>query len=275
VSVGIDQWYHRRQKDAEGDFYRKIALQSPQNNMNSTTQGLFLATADGKLLGFTNNRSPEWVKAMLKKGLAGFSPGEAALLSNPKPDPNFTYKVPEGGTVLNVTSKVLSGQDLSVAKDLCMFNESMGRDVLWTRKEENEALARGTFPETLKRRMALYSLIDNTRGEPHPWEASDLRKFEVSIKDGVLTGTVHLETAKGDRGYQAELRGAVESKDGKLTRLDLVARGRAWGASGCTEVAKPKDKFQLAIAYRLATGLDEADKVMPQGAKAWFPDYIR
>ena len=60
MSVAIDQWYHRRQKDVEGDFYRKIAGQSPQNNFNATTQGLFLATPDGKLLGFTNHRSPDW-----------------------------------------------------------------------------------------------------------------------------------------------------------------------------------------------------------------------
>jgi hypothetical protein len=266
---------HRRQKDAEGDFYRKIAGQSPQNNFNSTTQGLFLAAADGKLLGFTNNRSPDRVRAILKEGLGKFTPSEADLLANPKPDPTFSYKVPEGGLILNVTSRVLSGQDLSVAKDLGMFNESLGRDVLWTRREENESLARGVFPETLKRRMALYTLIDNTRGEPHPWDAGDVRAFEASIKDGVLTGRVHLETAKGDRGYKAELRGAVESKDGKLTRLDLVALGEAWGASGCTEVAKPKDKFRLAVAYRIATGKDEADRVMPQGAKAWFPEYMR
>ena len=107
----IDQWYTRRQKDAEGEFYRKIAGQSPQNNFNSTTQGLFLATPDGKLLGFTNNRSPEWVRAMLKKGLAGFTPGEAELLTNPKPDPNFTYRPPEGGLILSATSKVLKGYE--------------------------------------------------------------------------------------------------------------------------------------------------------------------
>ena len=167
MSVAIDQWYHRRQKDVEGDFYRKIAGQSSQNNFDSTTQGLFLAGADGKLLGFTNHRSPERVKAVLKDGLARFTPAEAELLVNAKPDPNFSYKVPDGGLVLNVTSKVLAGQDVSVSKDLTMFNESMGRDVLWTRKDENDALARGVFPESLKRRMALYTLIDNTRGEPH------------------------------------------------------------------------------------------------------------
>ena len=55
----------------------------------------------------------------------------------------------------------------------------------------------------------------------------------------------------------------------------MVAKGQGWGASGCTEVGKPKDKFTLAVACRLASGTDEADKVMPQGAKSWLPDYLR
>ena len=40
VPVAIDQAYQRRQKDTEGDFYRKIAGQGPRSNFNNTTQGL-------------------------------------------------------------------------------------------------------------------------------------------------------------------------------------------------------------------------------------------
>ena len=47
IPVAIDQAYQRRQKDAEGEFYRKIAGQSPRNNFNSTTQGFYVATASG------------------------------------------------------------------------------------------------------------------------------------------------------------------------------------------------------------------------------------
>jgi hypothetical protein len=89
----------------------------------------------------------------------------------------------------------------------------------------------------------------------------------------VITGSAHLEN--GSCGFQAELRGAVEAKDGKVARLDLVARGTAWGHSGTTAAAAPKGKFTLAVAYRLAPGTDEADKVTPQGAKSWLPDYLR
>jgi hypothetical protein len=275
VNLAIDQWYTRRQKDPEGDFYRKIAGQSPQNNFNSTTQGLFIAAPDGKLLGFTNNRSPEWVRAMLKKALADFRPAEAELLTNAKPDPNYNYRPPEGGLVVTVTTKVLSGYEAALNTEIGFFQNSLGRDVLWVRKDEREALARGELMDSLKKRLAMFNLLDNTRGEPHHWEAAEIKKLEMSLKGGVLSGTVHLETATGDRAYLAEIRGAVEAKDGKIIRFDVVSRGQAWGASGCTLVAKPKDKFTLAVACRLASGTDEADKVMPQGAKSWLPDYLR
>ena len=49
LPVALDQAYQRRQKDTEGEFYRKIASQSPRNNFNSTTQGFFVADAAGKL----------------------------------------------------------------------------------------------------------------------------------------------------------------------------------------------------------------------------------
>ena len=73
VPVAIDQFYQRQQKDAEGDFYRKIATQGPWKDLNGTTQGLYIATADGKLLGFNNNRGPERIRALLKQSLLHFS----------------------------------------------------------------------------------------------------------------------------------------------------------------------------------------------------------
>lgn len=275
MSVAIDQWYHRRQKDAEGDFYRKVAGQSPQNNFNATTQGLHLATPDGKLLGFTNNRSPEWVKAMLKKGLAAYQPSESEAIRNATPDKTWSYAPPAGGLVITVTGKVLEGHELSSDPSIRMFQESMGRDTLWLRRDEHEALARGEVPASVKTRMARYTLLDFTRGEPAFWAPEDVRSFDLALKDGVLAGTAHVENKAGTCGFKADLRGVVEAKDGKVVRFDLVARGAAWGHSGTTAVGAPKGKFTLAIAYRLAPGTDEADKVTPQGAKSWFPDYIR
>ena len=40
VPVAIDQAYQRRQQDAEGEFYRRIAGQGPRNDFRNTTQGM-------------------------------------------------------------------------------------------------------------------------------------------------------------------------------------------------------------------------------------------
>jgi hypothetical protein len=212
---------------------------------------------------------------MLKKALADFQPSEAPLLSNPKPDPNYNYHPPEGGLVVTVTTKVLAGYAAAPSAEIAFFQNSLGRDLLWIRKDEQEALARGELMESLKRRIAKFNLLDNTRGEPHPWEDTEIKKVEMSLSGGILTGSVHLETASGDRAYLAQIRGVVEAAQGKVTRFDLVSQGEARGASGCTLVARPKEGFTLAVAFRLASGKDEADRVTPQGAKSWLPDYLR
>ncbi len=210
---------------------------------------------------------------MLKKGLGAFKPAEATAIKNAAPDKNFSYEAPRGGLVITVTAKVLDGHELSKDPSVRMFQESMGRDTLWLRQDEHAALARGEFPASVKTRLARFTLSDFTRGEPGFWDPKDIRSFDLALKDGVLTGAAHLENAAC--GFKADLRGAVETKDGKVVRFDLVARGTAWGHSGTTAEAAPKGKFTLAVAYRLAPGTDEADKVTPQGAKAWLPDYLR
>lgn len=252
-----------------------MAGQRGITDFSGTTQGLYVCTSDGKLLGFTNNRSPDWLKAVLKKALADFKPADAAALKVEKADANYVYQPPAGGLVITVTSKILEGYEKSPDFHTRLFQESMGRDTFWARKDEREALARGEFPATLASRLARFNLIDNTRGEPAPWNASEVKKLDLAMKDGVVTGVVHLESADKTRGYKADLRGIVESKDGAVTRLDLVARGEGWGYSGTTAAAAPKGKFTLAVTLRLASGTDEADKIAPQGAKSWLPDYLK
>ena len=83
-----------------------------------------------------------------------------------------------------------------------------------------------------------------------------------------------LRTAKGDRGYEAELLGRIETKAGKVTRLDVVAKGEFWGEGTYTRNA-PKGRFPLAIAFTLADGKDAADTIPPQGSRGWLPGYMR
>jgi hypothetical protein len=273
VPVAIDQFYQRQQKDAEGNFYRTIATQGPWKDVDGTTQGLYIATADGKLLAFNNNRGPEPIKRLLEKSLRDFQPVAVSSIKPGEADPRFARTPPQGGLVVRVTAKVLGGYEETDDEWQKIFQSALSRDNLWIRKDEHQALVRGELLDSLKHRIAQFHLIDNTRGEPQMWDDADIRKLDLRLDGGKLTGTVQLENKSGDHGYYAELLGFVESDKGRVVRLDIVAKGLYWGDSLFTRGA-PKGKFPLAVAFSLASGDLEADRVPPQGSKGWLPGYI-
>ena len=276
VPVAIDQWYQRKQRDAEGDFYRKVAGQGPRNDFNDTTQGFYVATAEGQLLGFNNNRGSERVLGLLERSLNEFRPGGqglAALKALTATDPRYARQPPEGGLVVRVMSKVLGGYDEPDREREEIFQSAIGRDNLWIRGDEHQALVEGRVPDSLATRIARFHLIDNTRGEPPMWAVKDIRRLELTLNEGRLRGSLLLETSDGRRGYEAELLGFVESEGDKVTRFDVVAKGQFWGEGRYTRGA-PKGKFPLAIAFKLADGQDLADGVPPQGTKGWLASYL-
>ena len=274
IPVAIDQAYQRRQKDNEGKFYQKIANQGPRKIGRGTTQGLYTADASGRLLAFTNNRGAQRVQRMLQTALQKHRPVKVAAITKGTPDARYNPQPPKGGLVVRVTSKILGGYEEPENEWRRIFQTSLGRDNLWIRADEHAALAKGQLPKSLLKRLARYHLVDNTRGEPPMWRENEIQKLEGKITNDQLRAAVQLRTAKGDRGYDAQLLGKVETKNGKIPRLDLVASGQFWGEGSYTRNA-PKGKFPLAIAFTLADGKDAADTVPPQGSRGWLPGYIK
>ncbi len=274
IPVAIDQAYQRRQKDNEGRFYQKIANQGPRKIGRGTTQGLYTADAAGTLLAFTNNRGAQRVQRMLQTALQKHQPVKVAAITKGLPDARYNPQPPEGGLVVRVTSKILSGYEEPENEFRRIFQTSLGRDNLWIRADEHTKLAKGQLPKSLLKRLARYHLVDNTRGEPTMWRENEIEKLEGKIINGQLRATVQLKTAKGDRGYHTQLLGKLEIKNGRVTRLDLVAKGQFWGEGTYTRNA-PKGKFPLAIAFTLADGKDAADNIPPQGSRGWVQGYIQ
>ncbi len=276
IPVAIDQAYQRRQQDGEGEYYRKIAGQGPRNNFNGTTQGLYIATADGKLLVYNNNRGPDRIERLMRRALEEFRPVPTTLTKLGRPDPRWGQPTPpDGGLVVQVTSKVLAGYEKTDDHWRNIFQSALGLDNLWIRKDEHEALLRGNLSKSLLIRLARFHLVDNTRGEPPMWQPEDIRNLDLSITDGrVIKGTVHLETKSGNRGYQAKIVGVIESKGNKVVRFDIVSKGQFWGEGRYTRGA-PKGKFPFAVAFKLAAKDDVFAKVPPQGSRGWMDGYIK
>ena len=275
IAVAIDQAYQRRQQDAEGEFYRKIAGQGPRNNFQSTTQGFYIASADGTLLLYNNNRDPEKLNRLMQQRLQDFkAPSTATPISPGTLDARYNPSLPKEGCVVRVQARVLGGYPPTTDRWQKIFQSSLSRDNLWISKAEQQALTKGQVMQSLQERIARFHLVDNTRGEPSMWKKQEIRQLKITFDGTTLRGSVHLETDDGKRGYVAQLMGKIELRSGKIVRFDMVADGSFWGHGPYSGNA-PKGRFPLAVGFRLADGTDAADQVPPQGSRGWVQGYIR
>jgi hypothetical protein len=272
VCVGIAHNGAGRRKDAEGDFARKLI------GKGGTLQGLHVINTAGDLVGYVYDFRPQSVVAMLEKSLKKFKPVDAPAIDFKDKDKRFT--MPEDGLVVFTIAKVLAGHDpVKAAKRTIQhdmetaWKNSMGREHVWIRNDEVNALVTGELPDSLRKRIVRYHLVDNTRGTPTGWTENEIKKVEMKLENGALKGSVHLETKDGKRGYQADLLGFVQAKDGKLTRFDIVAHGQFWGHGTYTPGA-PKGRFPLAISFTLGHADDPLYKLVPDAVRC-YADYLR
>src|SRR5262245_37377930 len=157
VCVGIAHNGAGRRKDAEGDFARKMI------GSGGTLQGLHVINTKGELVGYVYDFRPASVTAMLEKALQNFKPVEAPAIDFSVKDKRFV--LPEGGVVVAVTAKVLAGQEpIKAAEGTIQYDmekawkHSMGREHLWVRPDEVQALGKGELPESLQKRIVRYHL---------------------------------------------------------------------------------------------------------------------
>ncbi|HBE67166.1 MAG TPA: hypothetical protein DDW52_03355 [Planctomycetaceae bacterium] len=278
VPVAIDQANQRRQKDTEGEFFRKIAGQSPRNDFSQTTQGFYLATPAGKLMLYNNNRDPEKVLRLLREQLNEFDEDpllqKADVVRRESVDKRYSQEPPRGGLIIRVRSKVLDGYEPTTNKWRRIFQTALSRDNLWITAREAELLRQGNVAESFAQRLALFHLVDNTRGEPLMWRPDEVRMIELKIDGERLTGRAEIVSRDGSRGFEGELYGKLKIESGVVQQFDLVALGDCWGEGPFTRGA-PEGRFPLAIAFELADGTDIADSLSPQGARGWLEGYLK
>jgi hypothetical protein len=303
IPVAGDDWYQRRKDDTEGEFFRKVADQGPRKgDGGSTRQGIYVFTADGKLLGYRNHHDADVMRTMLKQALAEFKklpeekrrPGAIKVEDQGKVDKSFDRKPPQGGLIVNVYTRILDDDPASKG-DYCQGTcnvtggDRAAHDHLWLTEVDWKALipqnaSKGDtmlLPPKVAMRLLRFHMVDNTRGEPPHWSTKEIRQqtlkltvAEVTAKevvmklDGSALLTTDADPAKAKRGYDvsilATIRYDVEKKT--ITRIDGVALGLHWGAGPYTGGARP-GRTPLGIAFELATGDAPANRVPPQGSR--------
>ena len=275
VPVAIDQWYTRRQQDSEGNFWRQIAGQGPRSDFNSTTQGLYIAGADGSLIAFNNNRGPERIRKLLQQAADEYRQPETVPAQ-------YSAKRPTRNSLPNCrrvpsrfgSARVEGGYAETDDPWQKLFQSAVSRDNLWITRDEQQQLATGTVPEDLALRIARFHLVDNTRGEPPIWTVKEIHELELKTDGNKLEGKAKLETGSGKRGFDATLRGEFGfDESGQLNRFDLYVTGEFWGTGPYT-MKPPAGKFPLVIAFTLADGTEPGDAVAPHASRGWVDGYL-
>ncbi len=276
IPVAIDQWYTRRQQDSEGDFWRKIAGQSPRNDFSKTTQGLFVASAMGDLIAFNNNRGPERIRELLLQTIANYEPPQNGRpLPRETVDAKYKTKLPSDAVVVRVSARVESGYADTSDPWLKIFQSATSRDNLWITAEELEELRNNDMPSQLAMRIARFHLIDNTRGEPPVWTADDIQSMDWKLASGQISAEVKLASDKNQRGYDVKVTGEIVFDElGKVQALRMIARGMYRGTGPFTLQSPPGD-FPLVVSFTLADGNDIADAIPPHASRGWLNGYLR
>jgi hypothetical protein len=271
VPVAFDVWYLERATSEAGRFFQ-AAVRQRGVPPGKSTQGFYVVDARGALLEAWNHRGSERLLERMRRALAREAP-EAAPEIEPAAarEDRFARRAPEGAAVVDVFSRIVRADwPPDESPHAKAFREATGRDRLWVLREEVASLAKGEMPESLLRRVARFHLVDDTRGEPPLWDASEIVSARAAATPRAgghdLEGEVVLATASGDRRYRARLRGRVEAKDGRLVRFDLLALGPFAGEGRYTKGAPPGE-FTLAVALRLSPPDDPGRVVPPQGAR--------
>jgi hypothetical protein len=308
IPAAADDWYQRRRDDEVGKFFIGVADQGPRKGEGgSTRQGIYCFTASGKLLTYRNHHDPSVMLEEFRTALARFAklpasqrePGAVKVpeLTGEELDRQYTRKLPEGGVVIRVYTRVLE-RDREGNCRPCEREEGKSQygllsaqDHLWLLEVEWKSLlavdARaGTeveLPRAVVDRMIRFHMTDNTRGEPEMWEAGQIRKNRLratvvessanNLKlrlEGELLLSTEADAASAKRGYDARLLGYIELDRAKpvITRFDVVVLGEHWGESTFTRGARP-GRMPLGVVFELADGKQAADAVPPQAARNW------
>jgi hypothetical protein len=236
-------------------------LQQFDSGLSTDTYGLGAFTADGKKLATGQIYELPQMRRFLDVALKTFRPGTDPIPPLAGSAPQLP---PEGGALVRVTWKAFFDDPeprgpASSGKYEKRFQESLGSDRLWIRKDEVTLLAQGIFPATLKSRMLRFNFNVLLTG--------NLKWMDVTMAEGRIRGA-----ARAEDGRQMALQGLVAVKDGKLVRFELLARGEGSrsaqdGFKASLTVAPSGRRVPTAVLFELADPADPLDRIAPHGAR--------
>lgn len=241
-----------KRQDADGEFFRRVC-----KSIRYWQSGACIFTPTGQVLGQCSATSRKEVLTLLKTALPKFEPPAEPFVIEPpgKIDKENLYDVkpPPGAVVVTTMMTHLSdrGSGRSPWFDK-LLPRTVAIDRLWIRKDEGAALAAGRFPQSLKKRIEIWHLVDSITFDQN--RRGTVKRFDLELKGGRLTGALEMAT-KNSHSMELEILGFIDFKGERMTRFDLVARGTRRAAKGAD--------YPVAYAFSLADPTHVAFNVPP------------
>ena len=275
-------------KDAEGDYFRKIAEQghyAGRTKPTPTRQGLYVATAGGDLLASVNSTRADTVLKMMKQAVAkwqqrqalGISDDEDKLSADVKRDKRYYVPFPEGGMILR-----------EVCRDLPRPNEKFENwrhnfDNVWLTAKETDSFKptsavvgqKYKIDDAVIRRLAQFHFVDHVNGECEAWNKGDVKEAALEAEvvsvtgDAVkirLTGKARCVKAptgqrnpytgskvNQERGVDLRIVGYLKYKPSSKSfrSFDLIAIGPRWGTATYNFRQKDMGPEPIGFAFRM------------------------
>ena len=241
-------------------FFRNIMTRNYSNLQ--TTQGTYLVTPSGVLLGYGHTLDPKAMRTFLKDGLEKWrAMSQAERLGDEANIAKKSSKYPEDGLVLMVALHKFYEREPRTGRELRGLVE-WNRDYAWFRKDEARQFLSKTLktgdrhevPANLINRLARYHFTDTALAwaDPYPLSkvvSAQLTSTVIEIEGNIVSvrfdGAVKLAQndlprfgysrsrlpRKPDRGYDAKLLGyaTFDLEKSKFVSFDLVAKGSHHG----------------------------------------------
>ncbi len=303
-------WRLQNGKDFECALFRRFSEQGHYREHESTRQGVYVATPNGRFLGSVNTRNVDKLEEVLRGALAkweALSPAERSLPEKEREELAKLWRwddeYPEDGLVLEVLVRDLPRTEAAqrafeerqrrMPQWARWTDGAWNRDWAWFRKEEAQQwLPQGGIevgreypvPAPVVERLVRYNLVDCVRGQTDGYRADDVERAELTARvEAVDDGSVSLSFVGGSRcvveggdwprSFVTEIEGAAtwDREAERFTAFELVAVGERSGRTRFNGRQDDEGAAPIGVVLRLAA--EDAPHVAPVAVSryGWQP----